>query len=60
MIVQAGKTILVWLAVICVVGFILVHFFSDPVGSAHIVTSIFNGIGHGFNQIMTFIKALGG
>lgn len=60
MIVQAGKTILVWLVVICVVGFILYHFFTQPVASAHVVTAIFNGIGDGINAIFTFIKALGG
>lgn len=58
MITQVGIAILKWLVVICVVGFILYHFFTDPVGAAHVVTAIFNGIGDGISSILTFIKAL--
>jgi hypothetical protein len=58
MIYDAGKTIITWLIVICVVGFILYHFFSDPVGSAHFVSSVVGGFITGCGKIITFIKAL--
>lgn len=56
MIAALAWTALKWLAIICFVGFILFNFFTDPIGSAHVVSSIIGGIGSGIKSIVIFIQ----
>jgi hypothetical protein len=53
-----AKTVMVWLVAIIIVGFILISLFTDPVGSAHFVGSVFSHIWDALNAIVTFIKTL--
>lgn len=58
MIIELAKKAIVTLAVVTFVIFVLYQFFTDPVGSAHFVSSIVGGIIDGGNSIITFVKAL--
>jgi len=53
------KQILMGTVFLIIVIFLLYHLFTDPVGSAHFVGSVFSHIWDALNQLLTFGKELG-
>ncbi len=48
------KRVLVWIIALSVFIFLISHLITDPVGSAHAISTVFGGIKHFFESIYTF------